>query len=498
MWVRGGKAPREAAVIDVGSNSVRLVVYRIEGRAIWTVYNEKVLAGLGRDLRTTGNLSPGGVSAAMAALRRFKAVLDAVKPSEVFTAATAAMRDAFDGPDFARRVLAETGFKLRILTGEEEARYSALGVLAGAPDCRGVVGDLGGASLELTRLDDRGPAEGQTLALGPFSVGFKPGMDPASLRDIVDSRLNAEADRFEADTFHAVGGAWRNLALLHMRMTGYPLHVVHQYTMGRTEALDAARVISRMSPDSLDRVQGISKKRLETLPYAGLVMEALVERLGLERIVVSAYGVREGLLFEAMEPRLRAQDPLVAGCAVLGGRLVADEHLGPALEQWLEPVLTALPPAFGARDRTVVAAACRLADLGATLHPDHRATLVFEQVLRAPIAGQTHVERAFMAVAAFHRHTGQDSIPEASTIARLLPDELRKRARALGSAIRLGCDLSGRSAELLNRSRISLSKGVLTLSADGRYADMLLGEQTARRAATLAQHLNARLEIRPA
>ncbi len=150
------QAPRDAAVIDIGSNSVRLVVYRLEGRAIWTVFNEKVLAGLGRDLAKTGRLSPEGVIQTLQALKRFRAVLEAVNPAETFVVATAAAREAKDGQDFIDRVRDETGFVVRVLSGEEEAHYAAVGVLAGAPDADAVVGDLGGASLELVRLSSTG------------------------------------------------------------------------------------------------------------------------------------------------------------------------------------------------------------------------------------------------------------------------------------------------------------------------------------------------------
>ncbi|MBA3810246.1 MAG: Ppx/GppA family phosphatase, partial [Caulobacteraceae bacterium] len=171
MSAFGGKSELgEAAVIDVGSNSVRLVMYRLEGRAIWTVFNEKVLAGLGRDLATTGRLSPDGIASALVALTRFRALIDAGGPRRVFAAATAAVREADDGRAFCRRVEAQSGLALRILTGEEEARYGALGVLAGAPASRGLVGDLGGASLELTRLGGEGPAAAVSLPLGPFAI----------------------------------------------------------------------------------------------------------------------------------------------------------------------------------------------------------------------------------------------------------------------------------------------------------------------------------------
>lgn len=487
------RASRDAAVIDVGSNSVRLVLYRLEGRAIWTVYNEKILAGLGRDLGATGRLDPKGVETALTALRRFRAVLDAARPDHIFTAATAAVRDAEDGEDFVGRVAAETGLSLRVLSGQEEARYAALGVLAGAPDGEGVVGDLGGASLELVRLTTRGPVEGATLALGPFALSDTKG---EKLRAEINARIASVAPRFTARTFQAVGGAWRNLALMHMRMAGYPLQIVHQYEMSRNEALDAARFISKQSRASLEGIEGVSKKRLETLPHAALVLEALIEQLGLEKIVISAYGLREGLLFEGMSAAVQALDPLIEGCAALTSRQGVDETLGPTLEAWLAPVFNALPPLFGDRDAVLRAAACRLADLGARLHPDHRADLVFEQVLRAPVAGQTHAERAFLAVAAFSRHTASSTTPEAHIIARLLTEPQRKRARALGAAMRLGSDLSGRSAALLAQSRLGLAEGRLVLSAAEGWSDMLLGEQTARRATTLAGLIGVKLEIR--
>ncbi|MET3665614.1 Ppx/GppA phosphatase family protein [Caulobacter sp. 1776] len=489
------QAPRDAAVIDIGSNSVRLVVYRLEGRAIWTVFNEKVLAGLGRDLGGSGALSPDGVIQTLQALKRFRAVLEAVDPAETFVVATAAAREADDGPDFIRRVREETGFTVRVLSGEEEAHYAAVGVLAGAPDAEGVVGDLGGASLELVRLSTTGAGQGVTLPLGPFSLASPGGFDGERVRRLAQERVAAVAGDFRTDTFHAVGGAWRNLALLHMRLSGYPLHVVHQYEISAPEALAAARLVAHQSKSSLERIEGMSKKRSETLPYAAVVLETLIEQLGLKRIEISAYGVREGLLFEAMPPRVRGLDPLIEGCTALGARQGVADDLGPALDAWIAPAFRTLPPLFGERDGILIAAACRLSDVGARLHPDHRADLVFEQVLRAPIAGQTHAERCFLAVAAHARHATNFNPPELETLERLLSPAQLKRARALGATIRLACDLSGRSPSLLAHSRLTLDKNHLILAAEPGFADLLLGEQTSKRANTAAQHLNLKPKI---
>ena len=387
---------RRAAVIDVGSNSVRLVTYRLEGRSIWTVHNEKALAGLGRDLPKTGRLSRRGVETALTALRRFAKVVRDWEPHSIYTAATAAVREAEDGPDFLRAVAAETGLAVRLLSGREEARYAALGVLAGAPASEGVCGDLGGSSLELVRIENGEPGDGATLRLGPFALGAPAPINVDLARRLVDQAFEPLSDRFSSPTFHAVGGGWRNLALFHMSRTSYPLRVAHQYELSRDEALATARLVARQSRGSLERVEGLSKKRAETLPYSAVVLEALIERFGVERVVISAYGVREGLLLEAMDADVRANDPLVAGCAALTAWQGLADHLGEALDAWLTPLMTGLGPVFEGRDDTLRSAACRLADLGARFHPDHRADLVFEQVLRAPIAGMTHPERAML------------------------------------------------------------------------------------------------------
>src|SRR5258706_8057173 len=440
MWAPDDRFRQsDAAVIDVGSNSVRLVFYRLEGRAVWTVFNEKVLAGLGRDLATTGRLSPDGVKVALAALTRFKALLEASAPDKVFTAATAAVRDASDGKAFRKQVKAQTGIDLRVITGEEEARLAAQGVIAGAHDARGLVGDLGGASLELIRLVDGKPADGVTLPLGPFAMSEQPRFEPSRVRSAVAKSLGPVEGEYTGDILNAVGGAWRSLAILHMRVTDYPLEIVHQYELTRREVLELTRIVSQQSKYSLDRIEGISRRRLDTLPHAAIVLEGLVERLDVQRVVFSAYGLREGLLFEAMPPALRKRDPLLEGCSAIGARQGVADGLGAALETWLAPAFSSLEPLFGAREPVLLAAACRLADIGARLHPDHRADLIFDQVLRAPIPGLDHAERVFLACSAFARHTASPTVRSPDLVARLLSHDRLQRARALGAAIRLGC-----------------------------------------------------------
>ena len=295
-----------------------------------------------------------------------------------------------------------------------------------------------------------------------------------------------------------MGGAWRNLALVNMTVTNYPLHVVQQYEMSAAEAMDVSRFVARQSKNSLERIPGLSKKRAETLPVAAVVLHTLIQQLGVKRVAISAYGVREGLLLNNMPPHIRAQDPLVEGCATLAARDNIHRRVrtgagGVAGAPVVRPAALVRPDAgAGAAGRRLPS----LDSLGAHLHPDHRADLAFDLVLRAPIAGQTHQERAFLAITAFNRYTSTTTNPEPAAISRLLSPEQLTRARALGAALRLGCDLSGRSPQLLNAAALSQDRGELVLAMKSPSTDMFLGEQTQKRAAQLATALGLALRVK--
>ncbi len=485
----------DIAVIDVGSNSVRMVVFHVEGRAIWPVFNEKLMAGLGQDLSKTGKLSPDGVERAMAVLRRFRVLLDRYEPTHIYAVATAAVRDARDGQDFLRRVEDETQIPLQVISGGEEARLSALGVIAGDPDADGLAADLGGASLELIELADRQPQSGVTLPLGPFSLEAE-GLSQKRARTIIQHYLDALPLQFQAKTLYAVGGAWRNLALVHMHRSEYPLHIVHNYRLPADEIEDLVKYVRRARPATLEAIPNFSKKRLPTLPYAAVLLDELMKYLGADEVQLSAYGLREGLVFDHLDAEVQAADPLLAGAQAMGQRTIVSQDLGEALQRWIAPAFEKLPPVMDPeRERIVRAAACRMADMGARLHTDHRGSLVFGQVLRAPFAGVSHMERAFIAAALFHRHASRNDPPEMAVLTHLLNPAQMSRAKALGFAMRLGCDVSGRAAVFLQNCELKLRPQGLLLQASPKWADMLLGDTTQKRLGQLGEVMGLPVQI---
>jgi len=487
---------QDAAVVDVGSNSVRLVVYRIDGRAMTPILNEKVMAGLGRDLARTGALSKDGVDVALRALRRFATLLEAQGVSSVFPVATAAVREAKDGRAFARRIKEEIGFDLRILDGGEEAKLSALGVSGGAPDAKGLVGDLGGASLELVEIAPSGVGRGETFPLGPLTLANEEGFDYGRVTAAVERVLkDARALSKRGGDFYAVGGAWRALGRINIALSNHPIGVLHHHEMNRADVLKLADVVRKQSRRSLERLEEAAAKRAETLPYAAVVLERVMLLGNFERVVLSAFGLREGVLLERMSPEALAVHPLIAAAEALAGRW-RSRAFGPALEQWIAPMFEGQPPVFGKmRDKVLRGAAARLADVGGPLHPDQRVEIMFDLILRAPLAAISHPERAFLAAAIHHRYTKAQP-HHADAYLRLLDEEHRAAASALGAALRLGAHLCGRSERLLASFQIAAVDGKLVLRVKKTVAHLVTEAATRRlEAAAAALGLTAETKI---
>ena len=489
-WVQSADALAgvdEAAVIDVGSNSVRLVAYRIDGRAMTPFLNEKVMAGLGRELIATNRLSPTGVQTAIQALRRFRTLINAMGITHVDAVATAAVREAEDGAEFARKVEREAGINLRVIPGTEEARLSALGVLAGEPDAQGVVGDLGGSSLELVSVSPKGPGRGETFPLGPFAM-MDQKFDAGRVAALADEALeNSRVLPARGQVFYAVGGAWRALGRIDIALRDHPIHVLHHHEMTRAGALRVAEFIQKQSRRSLEKLEEAAAKRADSLPYAAVVLERVLKHGGFSKVILSSYGLREGLIYEHLSSRSRAAHPLIAAAEAFGAPTERARAFGVALEKWITPVLVKQPPAFNeTRDALLRAAAARLADLGGALHPDQRGELMFDLVLRAPFAAISHAERAYLAAAVHHRYGKAPPISPAYL--KLLTEEQRASAAALGFALRLGADISGRARALLNDFTLTLERGALTLSVKPSRAH-LLTDQIAKRLDPLASML---------
>lgn len=462
---------RPVAVVDLGSNSIRLVVYERLVRAPLPRFNERRFCGLGRELQTTGRLSTEAIGPALRTLRRYAFLARAAGCELVDIVATQAVRAAADGADFVAAIEALTGERVTVLTGEEEARTSAMGVRAGFHEPRGLVGDLGGGSIELARLVP-GEAAGAPVSLPIGALAVAQGLrgDRARLEAEVDACLGRFPELRGAARgadFYPVGGSWRSLGRAHMALIDAPLKVVHGLTLSAAAAIRLARELAALEERGRARLPGVSRRRLDLVPAGALLLERVVRLLEPERVVFSATGLREGRLFERLDPAERAEDPLMAGAADLADRDARSAEIGPALATWTAPLFPGEPPA-AARLRV---AACLVADTAWREHPETRARDAFFGLAHYPFLGLDHAERAFLAYAVFCRYEGRRDDPAVARIAGLLEKAQRRRAEALGAALDLGFRLSGGVAAVLRACPVAIAGGTLRLRTDHPAVD---------------------------
>jgi exopolyphosphatase / guanosine-5'-triphosphate,3'-diphosphate pyrophosphatase len=483
-------AGRRVGVIDIGSNSVRLVIYDALTRAPVPLLNEKVLCGLGRGLGETDRLNPEGAQSALAHLERFVALARVIGVRRLDVLATAAVRDAEDGRAFAAEVRRRTGVGVRILSGEAEGRLSALGVIAGIPDASGVMGDLGGGSVELVPIRNGRAFRGATLPIGPFRLAELAG-DERRLGAAIDrhvDNLKWLRDRRSA-TFYAVGGAWRALARIHMEQARYPIHVIQSYTLSRRDAEDFLGLVARLSRRSLEQITAVSRKRLEVVPVAAEILRRIVVAMEPKRIVFSALGLREGHLYDLLPERTQCEDPLLAACAAKASenaRFGADHE---AIDAWLSPI-------FPRNDgyRRLRLAAALLGDVVWAEHPDYRAEQAFRAALYMPAAGLDHRDRAFLA-AALHARYGGPEHAFRDIVARLIDEDAAADARRTGLALRLAFTLCGGVTSLLSRASLAVERGNLVLRVPGR-GPLQGGESVERRLTALGRALGLEPRLR--
>jgi exopolyphosphatase/guanosine-5'-triphosphate,3'-diphosphate pyrophosphatase len=446
-------APKNIAIIDIGSNSVRLVVYDGRTRAPVPLFNEKAVCGLGLGLQQTGRLNPEGIRQALPMVGRFVRLARAMDIGVLDVLATAAVREASDGPAFVTALERHCDVKVTVLAGEEEARLAAMGVLCSTPGADGVVADLGGGSLELVALD-HGHFSGlfTTFPLGVLRLFDASEGDRAAAEALIDKHFSALSwwHHGRQRPLYAVGGAWRALARLCIAQTGHPLHVLDNFTLQADEAIDLAELIARQSHRSLDKVPGLSRKRLVHLPMAALLLGKVLRHAESSRLVFSVYGMREGRFYQHFNPEARSWDPMLAACADMARTAGRFPEHGQEMLEWMAPLL----PFESAHQKRLREAACLLGDVFWNEHPDYRAEQAFLRVFRLPFMGLGHKDRAVLALAIHARYGGDDALPQAADARSLLSEEEQRRALLIGNALRLGHSLSGAVPGLLPETRL--------------------------------------------
>jgi exopolyphosphatase / guanosine-5'-triphosphate,3'-diphosphate pyrophosphatase len=478
-----GSAP--VAIVDIGSNSVRLVIFEGLTRNPYTIFNEKALCGIGRGLESSGKLDKNGVEHALETLSRYRSVAAGMGVKRLQVVATAAVRDAKNGREFVEEAESVCGGPVHVLSGEEEAQLAAFGVFSGIPDADGLVGDLGGGSLELNTVQKREiTGAGTTLPFGPLRLIDLSGDRIDRARLIVDEGLKRVPglDKMKGRSLYAVGGVWRNIGRIHMSTTKYPVHILHHYEIPRAEAIRLCEVLAQQSRRSLERLD-IPRRRTESLPFGAVVMERLLRTTELSRVVISAYGVREGLLYSQLPESVKAQDPLIETCKEWADRQGRGGAAGDEVTAFLAPLFED----ESASERRLRRAACLLSDIGWRHHPDYRADLSFQEILQGALAGTTHQARLVVAMAVFYRYSGEsEPTGNMKRYAQFMGVEASLAALRIGLGARLAYNLVGPATSYLGEFGLKMGGKDLTLLIP-KKRKALMGETVEKRLAELAE-----------
>ena len=463
-------------IIDIGSNSIRLVIYDQQKRSPVAIYNEKVMCELGKGLASSGMLNPDGVELAKQSLRRFLGLGRNMEIASLYVMATAAIRDAKDGESFANFLEETYDINVDIISGKKEAKLGAYGVCASMYKPQGITGDLGGGSLELVKVADGHTVDHTSLLLGSLRMIDESKGDRDKLRKLIEKRFSELKwlDEKKVPAFYAIGGSFRALAKMHMAAANYPLRILHEYKVDTKNFLNFARDISSMSFEKMEKLPGVAAKRIPALPGAAIVLEHIFNHAKPEHIIFSTSGIREGYLYEKLSPYVRAQDGLLSSCtefSVKGGRSTSYSN---ELFTWMFPLL----PNETESERRLRLAFCLLSDIAQHIHPEYRAEWSYHRVLYSSLAGLTHRERVKLSLAMYHRY--QFRCKENWPSLSLIKESDRNWARLVGSAANLAYHLSGSNAGNLHMTSFIVEKDQLSLQLAGNMQDVL-GDAIKRR-----------------
>ncbi len=488
---------RPLSIIDIGSNSIRLVIYEGIARSPTILFNEKMLAGLGRGIVTTGKLDPDAMRRAISEFARFRALSEQAQAQSLHVIATAAAREAENGPEFIARAEDILGTEIKVLTGRQEAHYSALGIISGFRPADGIAGDFGGGSLELVDVSGKTIGDGITLPLGGLRLQEMAQNSPKAATKIARTELiRAQLLRAgQGRTFYCVGGTWRNLARLHMMVHGYRLNVMHHYEMPMDGLSHFLKQVASGDFDKMNGIDRISKNRRALLPYGATTLLEVIRAMKPQKVVMSAFGVREGYLYSLLPNAEQEKDALISAAeelAILRARSVTHSR---ELAEWTGESFKVFGIEESENDIRYRQAACLLADIGWRAHPEYRGIQSLNIIAHASFIGVDHPGRAFIALANLFRHEGVFEDAFSPEMRALATPHYVERARILGALLRVVYLLSASMPGVIPVLKWRMAAHEkLCLVLPAKHAD-LLGERVAGRMANLAKVLGRPMEL---
>ena len=456
------------AVIDIGSNSVRMVVYHSLKRVPLPVFNEKYMCALGKGLAKSGKLNAAGIKQAEIAIARFLVMANRLEVASLDIIATAAVRDAKDGAAWVKSLEKQFGIKVTVISGTREAELAAKAVLSSFHEPFGISADLGGGSMELAAVERDRIGEVASCHLGNLRVLDATDGKREKMEDLIRTELKTIPwlKEVQPPTIYAIGGGFRALGKLHIKKTQYPLNLVHEYAMSKRSVSQMCERLTSMSQSEIAALPGLSPKRVQTIVPTALVLQKLLSVTGAHEVRFSVSGIREGFFYDLLGPRVQKEDPLLASATDLAALIGRAGNYAKELYDWMSPLLGSEPATW----QRLRMALCTLSELAWAIDPNFRANWAYHRIIQSSLKGIDHKERLMLALALYHRY--QTRWKGDKSEISLLDERERLWARCVGLAANLAFQLSGGRGGNLYHAKLAFHDSKVSLKLDADAAPL--------------------------
>jgi len=292
---------KKLAIIDMGSNSIRLVLVHIGRDGNYKIVHDlKESARLAKDFCPEQIIKPQQAGIAVKIMKMFSHLCASQHPDEIIVVATDAVRRALNREEFLERIRTESGFEVRVLTGREEAFFDYLGVVNSMQVENALLMDIGGGSTELVRVRDR-QAEGMvSLPFGAINLAELYGLKYEELKSVLFKHWDGISwlKSMEQPVLVGIGGSFRNIGRIDRRMKNYPLDLPHNYQMAGDDVKQIHSYISSKPEKQRKKLKGLSRERADIIIGATSMVHAFLEYGRIEEVRISGYGLREGIIYD--------------------------------------------------------------------------------------------------------------------------------------------------------------------------------------------------------
>jgi len=478
---------KRIGIIDIGSNSIRLVVFDGPKRSPLYLYNEKVFYRLGQKSVGGQNFTDKILAEVTNIVDRFVTISRNMKAVKIIAFGTSALREANNSTDLIRLVLDRTGINVEIISGETEAEYAAKGILLGFPNSFGVICDLGGNSVEFGTILEGKVINCKTALLGPLALNklFRINKDAKNHMKTIIGSLNIIQQNDLRKKLFLIGGSWRAIAKFHMELTGYPLKIIQGYKIKAKELKKTLSLISSEVGKKRLLMTNIPNERLELLPHSANLLEIILETYRFDTVIFSSFGVREGIIFDQLSEKERNRDPLLEAAKYFERKDSRFPKLSRSVFNWIAP----FHKTFNKKNKRLIFAACKLHDISWIAHPDYKMEMCLELITRSNISGITHKDRMFLAAILLFRHKIKSEVIQELDLFNLVSKRKRGIAMVIGKSLRLASTFFGEK-DLFKEIKISVKNDEVVLTIP-EHLKSLNGEIVERR----KHELNKALKI---